>query len=64
MLTIAPTNEFLLKSAKKQLGFNPADPVSLNDADRIAPHQRYLSEQLVLMTSLPLLNPFRLPLCR
>jgi len=50
MSTTVPTNEFLLKSAKKQLGFKPTAQVSLNDVDSLVPHQRDLSE-LVLMTS-------------
>lgn len=57
MSTTAPTDDFLLAAAKKQLGFKPTAQVSLNDVDSLPPHQRYLSEQLVLMTSLPLFNP-------
>lgn len=57
MSTTASTNDFLLQSAKKQLGFMPTAHVSLNDVDTIAPHQRCLSEQLALMTSLPPFNP-------
>ena len=49
MSATAPTNEFLLKSAKKQLGFKPTAQVSLNYVDTRPPHQRYLSEQLVLI---------------
>ena len=63
MSTAAPTNSFLLESAKKQLGFKPTALVSLNDVDNIAPHQRYLSEQLVLMNSLPPFNPFNPSSC-
>jgi len=62
MSTTASTNDFLLQSAKKQLGFMPTAHVSLNDVDTIAPHQRYLSE-LALMTSLPPFNPPNLSLC-
>ena len=50
MSATVPTNEFLLKSAKKQLGFKPSAQVSLNDVGSLVPHQRYLSEQLVLIT--------------
>lgn len=57
MSTTAPTNDFLLQSAKKQLGFKPTAQVSLNGIDSIVPHQRYLSEKLALMTSLSLFNP-------
>lgn len=60
MLTPALTNEFLLKSAQKQLGFKPTAQVSLNDVDTIVPHQRCLSEQLVLMTSFPHSIPYSL----
>jgi len=63
MSTATPTNSFLLESAKKQLGFKPTALVSLNDVDNIAPHQRYLSEQLVLMKSLPPFNPFNPSAC-
>ena len=51
MSTPAVTNKFLLKSAQKQLGFRPTAQVSLNYVDTISPHQRCLSEQLVLMNS-------------
>ena len=57
MSTTTPTNDFLLRAAKKQLGFKSAVQVSLSDVDTIAPHQRYLSERPMLMTSLPLFNP-------
>jgi len=51
MSTPSLANKFLLKSAQKQLGFKPTAHVSLNYVDTIPPHQRYLSEQLVLMKS-------------
>ena len=51
MSTPALANKYLLKSAQKQLGFRPTAHVSLNYVDTIPPHQRYLSEQLVLMKS-------------
>ena len=34
MSTTASTNDFLLESAKKQLGFKPTAQVSLNDVRR------------------------------
>lgn len=58
MLTTALSNGFLLESAKGQLGYKPTAQVSLNDVDGLPSHQRCLSEQLVLMTSIP-----RLILC-
>jgi hypothetical protein len=60
MSTTALSNDFLLDSAKKQLGFKPTAQVSLSDVDSLRPHQRYLSEQRVLMTSLPSFNPLAL----
>lgn len=54
MSITAISNDFLLKSAKGQLGFKQTAQVSLNDVDSLPPHQRCLSEQLVLMTSLSL----------
>ena len=62
MSTTTLPNDFLLKSAKRQLGFKPNAKVSLNDVDGLPLHQRCLSEQLVLMTPLLPFNPF-IPLC-
>ena len=60
MSTTTLPEDFLLKSAKRQLGFKPNAQVSLNDVDRLPP--MILSEQLVLMTPLLPLNSF-IPLC-
>lgn len=63
MSATTSTNDFLLESAKKQLGLQPNAQVSLNDVGTIAPHQRYLSEQPALMTSLPPFNSPNPSLC-